>query len=362
MTKNNPKIVTIIRAKNEGRWLAKAFESLNGLSSEIIVLDDGSTDDTVQICEKCPEVVKILHQENMPFDETRDKNALYEEAKKRNPDFILTMDGDEIFPPNIQHILLDEIKNNPQVNIFEFQTLFIWDKPNQYRSDGIYQNTWQKRLLRMKPQPSDLHFDGMPYPGNMHCPQIPQKSIGYDTPFQSKVIFLHYGYYDENLRQTKYKFYTKKDPNNTSFDGYKHLISDDSVLAGSHGMEFNILPEGMYIPNIDNSDDFPEIKIQNNYSQAADALHISGLKSYIQETFKEKKQIIKDKDTVILGLQNSIDEINAHIEKIKETNTHLEQALKEKDAYLEQALKEKDAYLEQALKEKDTVILGLQNS
>ena len=334
MTKNNPKIVTIFRVKNEGRWLAEVFKSLKGLSSEIIVLNDNSTDDTVQICEKCPEVVKILHQD-IPFDETRDKNTLYEEAKKRNPDFILTMDGDEIFPPNIQHILLDEIKNNPQVNVFEFQTLFIWNKPNQYRSDGIYQNTWQKRLLRMKPQPTDLHFDTMPYPGNMHCTQIPQKSIGFDTPFQSKVIFLHYGYYDENLRQTKFKFYTKKDPNNISFDGYKHIISDDSVLAGPHGMEFNILPEGMYIQNIDNSSDFSETNIQNDYSQDVDALHISGLKSYIQEIFKDKKRIIKEKDNhleqvikakdnVMLGLQNSLEESSVYIKKMK-------QAIKDKD-------------------------------
>ena len=327
MVANNFKIVTVVRAKNVGRWLGKLFESLDGLSSEIIVLDGNSSDNTIQICENCNKAVKIIRQGDIQFDETRDKNILYEEAKKRNPDFILTLDGDEIFAPKMQHILLDELKNNPQVNVFEFQSLFMWDKPNQYRSDGIFQTTWKKSLLRMKPQPTDLHFDGMSFPGNMHCPQIPQKSIGFDTPFQSKVIILHYGYYDENLRQTKFNLYTKMDPTNTSFDGYKHIISDDSVFSGPHGIEFNILPDGMYIPNIDNFDNLSETDISYDCSQAVDALHISGLKSYIQEIFKDKKRIIKEKDN-----------------------------------HLEQVIKDKDDYLEQVIKDKDNGILGLQNS
>lgn len=250
MSSNSPKIVTIIRAKNEGRWLPKVFESLKGISSDIIVLDGNSTDNSLEICNNCPDVVQIIHQGNRPFDETRDKNELLEAAKKLSPDFILTLDGDEVLSPNTKDILFEEIENHPSTQVFEFQSLFIWDKPNQYRYDGIFEITWQKRLLRMKNQLNDLHFNEMNFPGNMHCPPLPQNSIGLDSAFKSRIKILHYGYFDEAVRKQKFEIYIKRDPKNIVFDGYKHILSGKSKFSGQNGMKFKFLPESMFIKDI----------------------------------------------------------------------------------------------------------------
>jgi 2-polyprenyl-3-methyl-5-hydroxy-6-metoxy-1,4-benzoquinol methylase len=247
------KIISLLRIKNEENWLQEVFESIEKFSSEIIVLDGGSTDKSLNICKNF-EKVRIFHQQESILDEVRDKNFLLDEAKKSNPDFIFMLDGDEILSPNAEKTILSEINDNPDVDIFEFQSLFIWDNPHQYRVDGIFENTWQKRLLKIKSQSPDLHFQNSPYPFNLHLGHCPQNAIGWNNSLKSRLKILHYGYYTDELRQEKYLKYNKLDPNNVSFDGYRHIISGSSTLSGSSGMKFRILPETMIKHEIERID------------------------------------------------------------------------------------------------------------
>ena len=153
-----PKIVAMFRLQNEERWIEKSLKHASSICEEIVVLDDGSTDDTVKICKSFENVVDIHQQNGVPFDDSRDKNTLLKMALKRKPDFILTLDGDQILQHNAKEILLEEINVlYPDSAVFEFQQLLIWDKPNQYRYDGILGYTWIKKLVRISKQPKDLH-------------------------------------------------------------------------------------------------------------------------------------------------------------------------------------------------------------
>ncbi len=248
---HKPTIVAMLRLKNEERWVRKTLDVLSEICSGIVIVDDGSTDNTVKICESFSKVVEIHKQSNLPYGEVRDKNTLLKMALKQNPDYLLFIDGDEVIHPNSKKILFEELTIlYPNTDVFEFQSLFIWDKPNQYRYDGIYSSIWQRRLIRMKNQPKDLQYEGTPFPNNLHSPHIPQRSVGFNQSVRSRVKILHYGYYDEALRQSKYKFYISLDPNNTVFDAYKHTISGEGKLSGPRGMEFKTIPEGMYVPDI----------------------------------------------------------------------------------------------------------------
>ena len=175
---------------------------------------------------------------------SNENNTLLKMALSRNPDFILTLDGDEVLMPNSKQRLFYELNVlYPNVNLFEFKELYVWDKPNQYRCDGIFNNTWSKKLFRLKDQPKNLQFGGTDFPGNAHCAAFPNNLIGKNQPVRSKIKILHYGYYDEELRKRKYDFLTKLDPNNIDFDGYKHIHSGNSKFAGPDGMEFRSIPE-----------------------------------------------------------------------------------------------------------------------
>ena len=154
------KIVAVYRIKNEERWIKKSLESVLNVCSEAVILDDGSTDNTLSICKKFPEVVDIHHQEGLPFDETRDRNKLLKMALKRKPDIILSLDGDEILMPSSKEILSEELDVfYSEKKIFEFQFLYVWDQFNKIRYDGLYGKTWQPRLFRVDKNQKGLRIN-----------------------------------------------------------------------------------------------------------------------------------------------------------------------------------------------------------
>lgn len=245
------KIVTVYRIKNESRWISKSIDSISDISSSVIVLDNNSTDETVKICKSHSNVVEVIEQPDMPFDEARDRNILLQKALALEPDFILNLDGDEILMPNSKEILEEELYILYQnYHIFSFQFLYMWDKLDQYRYDGIYHKTWLPRLIRMTNQPKNLRINDTSYLGNTHASGIPGNAIGQDVLIKSNVKILHYGYFTDNLRQNKFQFYNKLTPNNSEQDSYQHVISGKGIHSGPNGMEFKILPKGLYYENI----------------------------------------------------------------------------------------------------------------
>ena len=104
------KIVAMYRIKNEERWIEKSLESASEICQEIVILDDCSTDNTVSICKKFPNVVEIHERkEELPLDEARDRKEVFLMALKRNPDYVLSLDADQILAPNSKEILDEEI-------------------------------------------------------------------------------------------------------------------------------------------------------------------------------------------------------------------------------------------------------------
>ena len=169
-------------------------------------------------------------------------------ALSHDPEFVLHLDGDEIFSTNYKEILLDEITIlYPNSRIFEFQALYVWDNLYQYRYDGVYANAWAKKLLRIEGQPKNLSFIDNP----LHSTNLPSNVIGIGDSIRSKIKIYHYGYFDKELRERKYAFYRKQDPENKEFDNYQHLISDKGKLLGEQGIVFKKIPKGMFYEDLE---------------------------------------------------------------------------------------------------------------
>ncbi len=254
-----PKIVAMYRLKNVERWIEKSLDAASSICDSIVVIDNGSTDNTVKICKSFPKVVEVRNQHSLPFDDTRDKNTLLQMALERDPDYVLTLDGDEILQVDAKDLFFEELTIlYPEKAIFEFEFLYMWDKPDQYRYDGSYSMEWFKRLMKISPQPADLEFEPTSYDGNAHCPHVPQKAFGSNNSIRSRMKIFHYGYFDEELRQTKFKFLQEtqndlaKDDTLSidECDGYIHTISGKGKFSGPHGIELRTLPKGKFIKDI----------------------------------------------------------------------------------------------------------------
>ncbi|MFA6520551.1 MAG: glycosyltransferase family 2 protein [Candidatus Paceibacterota bacterium] len=91
ITGNNKKISCIIPAYNEGKRIQAVLEIVasHPLIDEIIVIDDGSSDDTIAVVEKFKNIKLIIHNKN-----TGKSISLYDGIRESSGDFIFLLDAD----------------------------------------------------------------------------------------------------------------------------------------------------------------------------------------------------------------------------------------------------------------------------
>ncbi len=98
MTKpSQPKILVAIPAYNEERYIGSVVLKAHQYADEVIVLDDGSTDDTSEIARLAGATV-MRHEENKGYGAAI--QSLLAEAKKKNPDILVLLDADSQHNPD----------------------------------------------------------------------------------------------------------------------------------------------------------------------------------------------------------------------------------------------------------------------
>jgi glycosyltransferase involved in cell wall biosynthesis len=100
-TDSDPQVSVIIPARNEEACLGAGLESLigqQGISSEILVVNDGSTDSTRQIAESFAGV-RVLDAEPLPAGWSGKSNAAFTGAKQARGRWLLFTDADVVHLP-----------------------------------------------------------------------------------------------------------------------------------------------------------------------------------------------------------------------------------------------------------------------
>ena len=102
------RVLAGIAAYNEARYVGSIVLQARQYVDEVIVIDDGSTDNTARVAELAGATV-IRHAEN------RGKGAAIQsiliEAKKRNPDILVLLDADAQHDPNEIPVLIKPISD-----------------------------------------------------------------------------------------------------------------------------------------------------------------------------------------------------------------------------------------------------------
>jgi glycosyltransferase involved in cell wall biosynthesis len=210
LARKRPKLTLTMVVKNEsGRFLRQVLEEHRKYIDEAVIIDDGSTDDSAAICLEALEgiPVQLVHNTISKFsNEIELRKQQWEEVLKTNPEWILSLDADEIFEASFA-ANIDTLLYADEVDLFCFRLYDLWNA-DHYRED-IY---WRSH---MNYRPFLLHYkEGFNYVWNespQHCGRFPENI--FELPHQlSNLRLKHLGWSKAEFRLEKYLRYMLLDP------------------------------------------------------------------------------------------------------------------------------------------------------
>lgn len=222
------KIVAMAQARNESEQgnLVRYLENIKMVADEICIVDDASTDDSVEIYQKYTDKSNIIISQNRLFNnELYLKAALLPIVLKHNPDYIIWSDIDTILSKDLSNrekltTYLERLNSGGYDGSY-IHNMNLWRHPAFYRIDnqynGLYHMVFWKNTGR-------LHY--RPSPG-LHQQQFPH---GISNPFHDKNPtheLIHYGFSSEEKIIRKYLMYKGYGQSGWALD---RLIDEQSSL------------------------------------------------------------------------------------------------------------------------------------
>lgn len=215
-------IFGITRIKNEQRWIARVVQAQLTAVDKLLVFDDHSTDETRHICRSFRNV-EVFESPFEGINEARDKNFLMERLEEQaSPgDWVTSIDGDEELAPGSADVIRRIVAEDGGADTYRFKVLYLWNRPNQIRTDGIYADFRRPSFFRFRRGARFNHWCG----GGFHCGNVPEPNVIRSAP----VHLLHYGYMSKDDRIRKYHWYNADDkqPVPKLEDGYRHMVIGD---------------------------------------------------------------------------------------------------------------------------------------
>lgn len=187
-----PSISLCMIVKNEQLWLEQCLKSIKSITAEMIVVDTGSTDDTVQIAKRFDAHLLTFAWQD---DFAAARNFSLQQAKG---DWILVLDADEVIAQN-QLKMLQELTLDPSKAYLLTQRHYSNDhrlsdfKPvrGEYPEwEFDYGGYFESSLVRLFPNRA-----GIQYRGKVHeLVEHSIKELGRHQIVHSRVILHHYGH------------------------------------------------------------------------------------------------------------------------------------------------------------------------
>ena len=176
---NITSISVCLIVKDEEQFLEKCLQSVKDVADEIIIIDTGSQDNTVNIAKRYTDKI-FFHPWKDSFSEAR--NHYFDYAKG---DWIFHIDADEELVKEDIPILLKAVKN-PSIDIIMLQIISHL---------GRRQSESRHTLERLFRNNGLIHYEG----------RIHEKLIGFKRPMIYPIRLMHYGYdlNDEDLSEKK---------------------------------------------------------------------------------------------------------------------------------------------------------------
>lgn len=199
------RLVTALLVRNEAdRYLRQVLQRCTEFSDEILVLDDGSTDGTVDLAKSLGCIVKQRPKSGAWGNEAPARAELWDRGVKCAKDgWLLICDADQILHGDPRHLT-----ESWECNAWAFVLYDLWN-PTQYRADGHWQAHLHPRPWMVKPsalQPFAPQWNGR----GMHVGHLPPNiPLACGIAPSDQYYWLHYAYASPESRKAKLDQYLK---------------------------------------------------------------------------------------------------------------------------------------------------------
>jgi glycosyltransferase involved in cell wall biosynthesis len=188
------KVIGMMPAYNEEDIIEETIQHNLSQGLELIVLDNGSTDNTFNICKRFVDRIKLIQMKTSKFNINSLRRALYDMAIMSSPDWVIFIDADEFLQSKDKgRTLRDEIEeaDSKGYNLIQFDRFdfFMTDDDNTLPS--------ARQRLRYYSYHGDFLYRAWKFsPGitveEGHYPVFPEYIYYNISP--KKLLLLHYPY------------------------------------------------------------------------------------------------------------------------------------------------------------------------
>ncbi|EGF90586.1 glycosyl transferase family 2 family protein [Asticcacaulis biprosthecium C19] len=138
-----------IIARNEGDRIGDVIRAVAGLVDEVVVIDSGSTDNTVAVAEGLG--ARVVHHDwpgYGPQKRYSEDCAAY--------DWILNLDADEVVTPELYSEIKAMMREGPKLKAYRFRIMNVYpgrDKPRLWADFHNYVRLYDRRVVRFRESP-----------------------------------------------------------------------------------------------------------------------------------------------------------------------------------------------------------------
>ncbi|SEP80165.1 Glycosyltransferase involved in cell wall bisynthesis [Faunimonas pinastri] len=223
-------------AKNEADRIGAVLAAVRGITDDLVVIDSGSTDDTVAVAERFG--ARVIHNDWVGFGPQK----RFGEEQCRH-DWLLNLDADEV--PSLE--LLAEIRalfapGEPQARFFRFRIKHVYPgdtKPRLWADYHNYVRLYDRRVGRFR---DSLVYDEV-VTGTQPVGQLHQHALHYSIrSFEHMAEKLRaYSTLTLSEKKKKRRFAAARLPLEFPMQFFKYYVLRRHFSGGSKGFRFSLL-------------------------------------------------------------------------------------------------------------------------